>query len=85
MASPLSTAKKSIDLASSGPRVSKIRRDPPPPEKPKAIRHPDVVDRTAVIVGVLAFALSIVVIIIAFSSYNGWSPKEYTVEVNYAE
>ena len=85
MASPLSTAKKSIDLASSGPRVSKIRRDPPPPEKPKAIRLPEEVDRTAVVVGVLAFALSIVVIIIAFSSYDGWSPKEYTVEVNYAE
>ena len=85
MASPLPTAKKSVNLTSDGPRVSKIRRDPPPPEKPKAIRHPDVVDRSAVIIGVLVFALAIFVIVLAFGSWSGWSPQEYTVEVNLAE
>jgi hypothetical protein len=81
MASPLKTGKQSVNLASAGPRVSRIRRDPPPPEKPKALRHPDVVNRSAVVVGVLAFALSIVVIIIAFASYSGWSPAQYEVNV----
>jgi len=85
MASPLPTGKKTVNLASDGPRVSKIRRDPPPPEKPKELRHPDVIDRTTVAVGVLVFALTIFVIILAVSSYNGWTPKQYTVELNYAE
>ena len=85
MASPLPTAKQSVDLASSGPRVSKIRRDPPPPEKPKAIRHPDEVDRTAVVVGVVVIALALLVIIFAFGSWSGWTPQQYTVEVNLAE
>ena len=85
MARPLQTAKKTVTLPSEGPRVSKIRRDPPPPEKVKELRHPDVVDRTTVAVGVLVCALAIFVIIIAVSSYNGWSPKQYTVELNYAE
>ena len=85
MASPLPTRKQSVDLGSTAPRVSKIRRDPPPPEKPKAIRHPDVVDRTAVIIGVLVFALSIFVIVLAFGSWSGWTPQQYTVEVNLSE
>ena len=83
MASPLPTAKQSVKLTTSGPRVSKIRRDPPPPEKPKALRHPDEVDRTAVVVGVVTIALAFLVIIFAFGSWSGWTPQQYTVEVNY--
>lgn len=84
MASPLPTRKKSVDLGSSpGPRVSKIRRDPPPPEKPKELRHPDVVNRSAVAIGVLVFAIAIVVILIAFSIFSGydWTPRHVTVHV----
>ena len=85
MASPLPTAKQSVKLTTEGPRVSKIRRDPPPPEKPKALRHPEEVDRTAVVVGVVAIALALLVIIFAFGSWSGWTPQQYTVEVNLAE
>lgn len=84
MASPLPTRKQSVDLGSSpGPRVSKIRRDPPPPEKPKELRHPDVVNRSAVAIGVLVFAIAIVVILIAFSIFSGydWTPRHVTVHV----
>ena len=83
MARPLPTGKQTVNLASGEVRVSKIRRDPPPPVKPKALRHPDEVNRSAVIVGVLAFALAIFVIIIAVGSYNGWSPRKYTVDIKY--
>ena len=83
MASPLTGKKKSVNLATEGPRVSRIRRDPPPPEKLKEVRHPDVVNRSAVVIGVLVFALAIVVILIAFSIFTGlgWTPRNYTVHV----
>ncbi|HEU4499193.1 MAG TPA: hypothetical protein VFR60_07625 [Sphingomicrobium sp.] len=81
MARPLPTGKQTVNLASGEVRVSKIRRDPPPAEKPKALRHPDEVNRSAVIVGVVAFALAIFVIILAVGSYNGWSPRQYTIDV----
>lgn len=84
MASPLTTKKQSVDLGSSpGPRVSRIRRDPPPAVKPKELRHPDEINRSAVVIGVLVFALAIVVILIAFSIFTGmgWTPRNYTVHV----
>lgn len=81
MARPLPTGKQTVNLASGEVRVSKIRRDPPPPVKPKALRHPDEVNRSAVVVGVVAFALAIFVIILAIGSYNGWSPRQYTIDV----
>jgi hypothetical protein len=84
MARPNSPGKQSVNLAASGARVSRIRRDPPPVVKEKIV-DPDVVDRRDVVIGVLAFALSIAVIIIAFGSYSGWSPREYTLEMNSAE
>ena len=84
MASPLPTRKQSVDLGSSpAPRVSRIRRDPPPPVKLKEVRHPDEVNRPAVVVGVLVFAVAIVVILIAFSIFTGlgWTPRNYTIHV----
>ena len=84
MASPLPSKKQSVDLGSSpGPRVSRIRRDPPPAVKPKELRHPDVTSRSAVVVGVIVFAVAIVVILIAFSIVTGlgWTPRNYTIEV----
>ena len=85
MASPLQTGKKSVNLASPGARVSRIRRDPPPVVKEIVVRDPKERDRRDVIVGVLAFALAIFVIILAFGSYSGWSPRQYTVEMRVAE
>lgn len=84
MASPTPTGKKSVNLAPPGVKVSRIRRDPPPVVKEKVVDL-DVVDRRDVVIGVLAFALAICVIIIAFNSYSGWSPREYTLELNAAE
>jgi len=84
MARSAQTGKKSVNLASPEVRVSRIRRDPPPVVKEKVVDL-DVVDRRDVVIGVLAFALSLFVIILAVASYSGWSPTEYTVEWNAAE
>lgn len=84
MARPLASGKQSVDLAGAGPRVSRIRRDPPPKVVEKTV-DPDVVDRRDVIIGVLAFALAICVVIIAFGTWSGWSPSEYTIELNAGE
>jgi len=84
MASSLKSGKKSVNLATPAVRVSKIRRDPPPKVVEKEVDL-DVVDRRDVVIGVLVFALAIFVIILAFGSYSGWSPREYTVELNAAE
>ncbi len=81
MASPLPSRKQSVDLGSAEPRVSKIRREPPPVVKQIELRDPKELERRDVIIGVLAFALAIVVIIVAVASYNGWSPRQYTVKV----
>lgn len=81
MAKPLQTGKQSVNLATSEVRVSKIRRDPPPVVKQLEVRDPRELERRDVIIGVLAFALAIFVIILAFGSYWGWSPREYTIHV----
>lgn len=80
MASPLKTGKSSVNLATDGPRVSRIRRDPPPKVVVKEIDI-DEVDRRDMVIGVVAFALALFVIILAVSAYKGWSPREYVVEV----
>ena len=93
MTRPLNSAKQSVDLASNlapnlasvGPRVSRIRRDPPPPVAKEKVVDFEERDQWAVIVGVLAFALSIFVVIVAFGSYSSWSPSEYKVEMTIAE
>jgi hypothetical protein len=88
MARPHPTGKQSVNLgsnlASPGPRVSRIRRDPPPAVKEKFV-DPEERDQWAVVVGILTFALAIFVIVIAFGSYSGWSPREYTVEIRAEE
>ncbi len=85
MARPHPTAKQSVNLAtnlaSSGPRASRIRRDPPPAVKTEVVLDSEEREQWAVVVGILTFALAIFVIIIAFGSYAGWSPSQYTVEM----
>jgi len=81
MASPLSTGKKTVNLAAGEVRVSKIRRDPPPAVKEIAVRDPDERDTWNVVIGVVTFALALFVIAIGFSSVTGWSPRQYTIHI----
>lgn len=79
MTRPLSSGKQSVNLASSGVRVSRIRRDPPPKVKEKVVDLEER-DRRDTVIGVLAFTFAILVITFAVASYNGWSPRQYTLE-----
>ena len=85
MARPIASKKQTVPLASAPVRVSRIRRDPPPKAKAEAAVDTEERERWAVTVGVLAFALSIFVIVLAAGSYSGWSPTDYTMELNAAE
>ena len=81
MARPLPSGKQSVNLASPAPRVSKIRRDPPPAVTELVVRDPDERDQRDMVIGVIAFALAIFVIALGFAVYWGWSPSQYTVYI----
>ena len=61
--------------------MSRIRRDPPPAVKETLVQIEES-DQTIVVVGVIAFALAIFVLVLAFGVYSAWSPSEYTIELN---
>ena len=82
MASPLQTGKRAVDLAAGTPRVSKIRRDPPPKVKEVTIADRDEVDQRNVVIGVLVFTFVVLIIILGLSLYSGWSPRQVTLEVD---
>ena len=81
MASPLPTNKKTVDLATPVPRVSRIRRDPPPPVK--KVSTADIKEREArtIVIGIGIFALALFIILIGFSNIAGWSPRQYTIHI----
>ena len=80
MATPLPTGKRTVDLAAA-PRVSRIRRDPPPLVKKVVVRDRDDRDRRGAVLGIIALALALLVIAIGFASAAGWSPGRYTIEL----
>jgi len=82
MAAPLRTAKQSVNLTAPV-RVSRIRRDPPPPVKKVDIRTRNERDTRNGIIGVVAFAVAIAIILVAVGSYAGWSPSQYTVRLDF--
>ena len=81
MANPLQTGKKSVDLASSQRRVSRIRRDPPPIAKKIVIRDPEERDQRTVVIGISAFAIAIAIVMFGISINYGWQPAEYNIEL----
>ena len=81
MARPLPSGKQSVSLAPDGPRVSRIRRDPPPPPPEVLVAERNERDARMVAVGIITFALALVVIGVAVMSYIGWSPRQYTANL----
>ena len=79
MASPLKAGKKTVDLAEPAVRVSRIRRDPPPKLKQISIEERNERDIRMGVIGILLFTIALIVILIGFSSWAGWSPRQYTV------
>ncbi len=81
MASPFQSRKKSVDLATPVPRVSRIRRDPPPPVKVVSVVEIKEREARTVVIGIIAFALALFIIMIAVSNAAGWSPRQYAVHI----
>jgi hypothetical protein len=59
--------------------VSRIRRDPPPVVKEKVVDQADR-DEWTVLVGVVTFALALVVIVLGFASIESEAAKERRME-----
>ena len=81
MARPLQTGKQTVDLAAKPAPGSRIRRDPPPVAKKTVVPDRELVDRRKVAIGIVAFALAIVAIVIGFGSFAGWSPSQYKIHI----
>ena len=81
MATPLPTAKQSIDLADGTARVSRIRRDPVPAKQELKVPDPEGRDARMVITGVVVFALAIVVASLGLMAAGAWTAKDYTLHV----
>jgi hypothetical protein len=82
MASPLKPGKQAVDLAGKGaPRVSRIRRDPPPKVKEVTVAELEERDARTVAIGVTAFAIAIAAIILGLASYGGWTPAQHKIEL----
>ena len=82
MASPLKAGKQTVDLAAGGVRVSRIRRNPPPPVKKVPVIDREDREKITVTVGVLAVALALLVVILGIGIYAGWSPRDYELYIN---
>ena len=78
MASPLRTGKQSVNLTAPV-RVSRIRRDPPPPVKAISDHDRRERDKRIAIIGIVAIAVALFIILLAVGSVIGWSPRQYTL------
>jgi len=80
MASLLPSAKSTVDLTGAGPRVSKIRRDPPPPPSGKTdkieLKDYENRDTLTVVLGVTGVMLVLVVTLLVVASLTGWTPRD---------
>jgi hypothetical protein len=81
MASPLKTGKKTVNLAAPAVRASRIRRDPPPKLKQITIEERSERDIRMGIIGIVAFTIAIFIITLGVSTWTGWTPRQYTVQM----
>ena len=72
MSNQATPRKASVGLSPDAPKPSRIRREPPPLEKPKELRSYGSSEREqwVVVIGVALFALAIFVISIGISEYT---------------
>ena len=72
MSSQKPLRKSSVGLAADAPRPSRIRREPPPPDKPKSLRaYPTTEKETwIVVIGVHLFGIAITIITLGLSDFT---------------
>lgn len=81
--------KKTVELQPPA-RPSSIRRDPPPPDKLDALARKIDWDSREwevrfAVAGVIAFALALCILAVAFAGYTDWSPRQYALKLRAAE
>ena len=79
MANSHQPGKQPVNLSVPGMAGSKIRRDPPPALKVIDIRDRDERNRQAVLIGIVTFALALILIALGITSAIGWSPRQYNI------
>jgi len=79
MAAPLPSGKQTVNLASGSGRVSRIRRDPPPPVRQLKVVDAEEDDQRTVVLGILVFSLALFVAIVGLALYLGWTPRDVTI------
>ena len=77
MASPLNSAKQTVDLAAAGPRVSRIRRNPPPAPKKEPVLDREDREKLSATLGVIGIAVALAIAIVGLGAYAGWTPREH--------
>ena len=79
MASPLNTAKQTVNLAPAGsaPRGSRIRRNPPPAPKKEPVLDREDREKMSFLVGLMLITLALVAAIVGVGAYAGSSPRDY--------
>jgi len=74
--------KGAVHLTAAG-RPSRIRRDPPArvPVKETVYVDPSERERRDAVMGILVFGFAIFFIVLALSSYQGWTPAKTTIVI----
>ncbi|GAA4009444.1 hypothetical protein GCM10022280_02870 [Sphingomonas swuensis] len=82
MASPLSSAKKTVDLSAPRRTGSRIRRDPPPPP-PRKVTRGELRSQEArmILAGIALFGLVLAALLFQGSRVAGASLSNYTVVI----
>ena len=81
MANPIPSGKRAVDLAAPTVRVSRIRRDPPPPTKVVTVAEIKERDARNAAIGVVSMALALFAIVIGLGNAGALSPSEYTIHI----
>ena len=74
--------KSAVDMAAPAVRGSRIRRDPPMPEKKVTAGEIKDRDARAMAIGIATLAIALIVVLLSGTNLAGWSPSQYTWHIN---
>jgi hypothetical protein len=76
------SSKQTVDLSRAPAKVSRIRRDPPPPPARKVMPSElRASEAKVIVVGLTVFGLAIAILLFQAARWAGWSPADYTIVI----